>query len=266
MESINLKIILIIFFSIKSFAQVTFVSKISQDTIGYNQNLKVDFIANRDGDNWSFPNFENFEVLSGPLSSISQSWSNGRRTFKKSFKYIIKPKNKGQLVIPAASCEINGRIYKTLPLIVNVSSSISEIKKSNKKEKLNLKKSKANEILSSKEKLIVIPMQENSGGTFTIDCKINGLKLNFIFDTGASNVYISLTEALFMFKNGYLNKNDIKGTEYYSIANGDIEEGTVLNIRELEFGGQKLKNVKASVISELKAPLLLGQSRHNSKN
>jgi aspartyl protease family protein len=34
----------------------------------------------------------------------------------------------------------------------------------------------------------------------------------------------------------------------------------VLNIRELEFGGQKLKNVKASVISELKAPLLLGQS------
>ena len=93
MESINLKIILIIFFSIKSFAQVTFVSKISQDTIGYNQNLKVDFIANRDGDNWSFPNFENFEVLSGPLSSISQSWSNGRRTFKKSFKYIIKPKN-----------------------------------------------------------------------------------------------------------------------------------------------------------------------------
>lgn len=108
--------------------------------------------------------------------------------------------------------------------------------------------------------LIVIPMKKNKGGTFTIDCMVNGLKLNFIFDTGASNVSISLTEALFMLKNGYLSKNDLKGTEYYSIANGDIQEGTVLNIRELEFGGQKLRNVKASVIKELSAPLLLGQS------
>lgn len=108
--------------------------------------------------------------------------------------------------------------------------------------------------------LIVIPMKKNKGGTFTIDCVVNGLKLNFIFDTGASNVSISLTEALFMLKNGYLSKNDLKGTEYYSIANGDIQEGTVLNIRELEFGGQKLRNVRASVIKELGAPLLLGQS------
>jgi clan AA aspartic protease (TIGR02281 family) len=112
----------------------------------------------------------------------------------------------------------------------------------------------------SKNNQNVIQMIKNYGGTFTIPCKINNLSLNFIFDTGASDVSISLTEALFMFKNGYLNKDDVIGKEYYSIANGDITEGTTINIKKLEFGNFTLYNVKASISNELKAPLLLGQS------
>lgn len=105
-----------------------------------------------------------------------------------------------------------------------------------------------------------IQMTKNYGGTFTIACKVNDLPLNFVFDTGASDVSISMTEALFMFKNGYLNEKDITGTEYYSIANGEIQEGTTINLRKLEFGDFVLYNVKASISNELKAPLLLGQS------
>ena len=71
---------------------------------------------------------------------------------------------------------------------------------------------------------------------------------------------IYLTEALFMFKNDYLSENDIIGTQHYSIANGDIAEGTTIRIRKLEFGGLVLYNVDASIIHELEAPLLLGQS------
>ena len=71
---------------------------------------------------------------------------------------------------------------------------------------------------------------------------------------------ISSTEALFMLKNGYLTENDIVGTQKYMIANGDIEEGTTIIIRKLEFGGLLLQNVNASIVHELKAPLLLGQS------
>ena len=41
------------------------------------------------------------------------------------------------------------------------------------------------------------------GGVYTVPCKVNGLPLKFIFDTGASDVSISLTEAIFMLKNGY---------------------------------------------------------------
>lgn len=116
--------------------------------------------------------------------------------------------------------------------------------------------SSPNESYSTK----VIQMRKMPGGTFEIPCKVNGLPLKFIFDTGASDVSISLTEALFMLKNDYLSEGDIMGTQYYSIANGEIAEGTTIRIRKLEFGGLTLYNVDASIVHELEAPLLLGQS------
>jgi clan AA aspartic protease (TIGR02281 family) len=129
-----------------------------------------------------------------------------------------------------------------------------------KKETSTIVSTNNKKVNSSSNNSNVIQMQKNYGGTFTIPCKINNLSLKFIFDTGASDVSISLTEALFMLKNGYLNKDDIIGKEYYSIANGDITEGTTINIKKLEFGNFTLYNVKASISNELKAPLLLGQS------
>jgi aspartyl protease family protein len=44
------------------------------------------------------------------------------------------------------------------------------------------------------------------------------------------------------------------------IANGDIEVGTTIIFRKVDFGGLVLKNVKATVIENKNAPLLFGQS------
>lgn len=101
---------------------------------------------------------------------------------------------------------------------------------------------------------------KSEGGVSIIPCKVNGLNLNFIFDTGASEVSISLTEATFMLKNGYLDTNDIIGTSKYLDANGDISEGVVINLKEIEIAGLKLSNVRATIIKNMKAPLLLGQT------
>jgi clan AA aspartic protease (TIGR02281 family) len=109
-------------------------------------------------------------------------------------------------------------------------------------------------------KTVSIPMKVSGDGTYEVPCKINELGLNLIFDTGASDITISKTEAEFMLKNGYLSKNDITGTSSYMIANGDIEIGTTIVFRKVEFGGLVLKNVKASVIENKNAPLLFGQS------
>lgn len=98
------------------------------------------------------------------------------------------------------------------------------------------------------------------GGVTKVRCTINDLPLHFVFDTGAADVTISMTEANFMLKNDYIKPSDIIGSARYMDANGDITEGTVINLRKVDFGGLELDNVRASVIRNQKAPLLLGQS------
>lgn len=82
----------------------------------------------------------------------------------------------------------------------------------------------------------------------------------FIFDTGAGIVSISETEAFFLYKQGTLTKEDILGSGDFVDANGNISEGTIINLKTVEIGNQTLYNVKASVVHNLSAPLLLGQS------
>lgn len=98
------------------------------------------------------------------------------------------------------------------------------------------------------------------GGCASVKCTINELPLTFIFDTGASIVSLSQVEANFMLKNGYLKREDFAGSGRFVDANGDITEGTIVNLRNVDFGGMKLNNVRASVVRNQKAPLLLGQS------
>ena len=50
---------------------------------------------------------------------------------------------------------------------------------------------------------------ERHGNVYYVPGKVNGLSMKFIFDTGASNVCLSLTEALFMLKNGYIKEADL---------------------------------------------------------
>ena len=98
------------------------------------------------------------------------------------------------------------------------------------------------------------------GGVTKVKCTINGLPLHFVFDTGAADVTMSMVEANFMLKNDYIKPTDIVGSARYIDANGDISEGTIVNLRSVNFGGLELENVRASVVRNQKAPLLLGQS------
>lgn len=98
------------------------------------------------------------------------------------------------------------------------------------------------------------------GGVCKVKCTINDLPLHFVFDTGASDVTLSMVEATFMMKNDYLSDKDVIGSQHYMDANGEVSVGTIINLRKVNFGGLELKNVRASVVRNQKAPLLLGQS------
>jgi len=105
-----------------------------------------------------------------------------------------------------------------------------------------------------------VQMRKLNGGTYEVPCSINGLPLKFIFDTGASDVTISSVEAGFMLKNDYLTEKDFKGKRNYLNASGEITEGAVICLKEVQVGDVTLKNINASVVKNQKAPLLLGQS------
>lgn len=112
---------------------------------------------------------------------------------------------------------------------------------------------------AGEEKIVEVPFTAANGVT-KVDCTINGLPLNFVFDTGASDVTISQTEANFMYKNGYLNQKDVIGKQRYQTADGNISVGTTFMINHINFGGLELTGVRASVVANQKAPLLLGQT------
>ena len=101
---------------------------------------------------------------------------------------------------------------------------------------------------------------EKHGNVYYVPGKVNGLSMKFIFDTGASNVCLSLTEAIFMLKNGYIKESDIGEKGYSQIANGDVVENTKVILRNIEIGGITIKDVAAVISNSLDAPLLLGQS------
>lgn len=98
------------------------------------------------------------------------------------------------------------------------------------------------------------------GGVYYIPIVVNGSKMEFIFDTGASIISISQTEANYLYKQGTLTKDDFIGTQDFIDANGDISQGLLITLDKVQIGNKTLRNVKASIVNNTKAPLLLGQS------
>ena len=103
---------------------VNFEALVSKKSLGLNENLRVDFKMNKDGDNFNPPSFEGFRVVGGPNQSVSNMFVNGKRTFSKTFSYFLSPLEKGLITVGQATIEINGKIFKTLPVEVNVSESV----------------------------------------------------------------------------------------------------------------------------------------------
>ena len=103
---------------------ITFEMKLSKEKLGINERLRVEFAMNKDGDNFNPPAFDGFRVVMGPSQSISSSWINGKRSFSKSYSYILKPTVQGSFNIGQATIEIDGETYKTLPRKVQITAAV----------------------------------------------------------------------------------------------------------------------------------------------
>jgi aspartyl protease family protein len=105
-----------------------------------------------------------------------------------------------------------------------------------------------------------IVKMETEFGVKYIWIEINGLRLKFIFDTGASSICISSAEATVLYRQGTLQRDDILDIQYFQDATGRVSAGTRINLRTVKIGYRILRNIEAIVIDNSEAPLLLGQS------
>ncbi|MGJ8658266.1 MAG: BatD family protein [Cellulophaga fucicola] len=105
-------------------SEVTFSVKISKEKLGLNERLKVEFTTNKDGDNFTAPDFNGFNVLMGPSTAISRSWNNGVRKFSLSYSYILQPNKKGSITINPATITIGGQLYKSDAKTITVTEAV----------------------------------------------------------------------------------------------------------------------------------------------
>ena len=106
--------------------QVSFEAKASKNKLGLNERLRIDFEMNENGDNFNPPDFSGFLIVSGPQQSVSRSWVNGVQSFSKTYTYFLTPKKKGKIVLGQAEVNINGEVYKTSPLEIEITSAVEK--------------------------------------------------------------------------------------------------------------------------------------------
>ncbi len=103
---------------------VSFEAKVSKRSLGLNERLRVDFVMNENGDDFTPPTFSGFRIVGGPNQSISNSWVNGKKSFSKTYTYFLTPTQKGALSINQATIDIDGEIYKTTPVKITVTEAV----------------------------------------------------------------------------------------------------------------------------------------------
>lgn len=104
-----------------------------------------------------------------------------------------------------------------------------------------------------------IQLQKHVGG-FLVSGRVNGaVTVNFVLDTGASDVLIPDEVAQALARAGKLNRSDYIGTQTYILADGSRVPSKRILLRELTVGGETVSNVTAS-IGRARSPALLGQS------
>ena len=106
---------------------------------------------------------------------------------------------------------------------------------------------------------VLIPMKKQ-GGIYVVPVLINNtLTLDFMVDSGASDVTIPEDVVSVLVRTGTIKDTDFTGEQTYILADGSKVKSKTFRIRSLKVGDRVLENVLGSVAST-NGSLLLGQS------
>jgi len=103
---------------------VEFTSSVSKKNVRVGERFQVSFtLANGKGKEFDPPEFEGFQVLSGPNQSTSMNFINGNFSQSISYNYVLQATKEGELTIGAAFIVAGGNQLRADPITVYVTKS-----------------------------------------------------------------------------------------------------------------------------------------------
>jgi len=114
-------LVLLLFCTNLSFAQdLKFTAAVSSAQVATGEQFEVQFAVNGNGDRFTPPSFDGFQVLSGPNVSNSMTSINGNTTISIAYSYILAAIKEGSITIGSASMTVNGKRLQTNPIRMTV--------------------------------------------------------------------------------------------------------------------------------------------------
>jgi len=106
------------------FAQSVSFTATAKTAVRVGENFQLNYKVNAEGKGFNGPNFNNFQVLSGPNTSTNSSVQiiNGKVTSRADyiFAYILRATSEGTFTIPPATINVGGKNYTSNSLTIKV--------------------------------------------------------------------------------------------------------------------------------------------------
>lgn len=102
-------------------AQVSFKAVADAEKVTLDGYFEVRFVLQEArGNDFKPPNFQGFRVVSGPSKSVSTSVVNGVVSMSSSYAFTLEPRAVGKYTIDPASINVDGKIWKSNTLTIEV--------------------------------------------------------------------------------------------------------------------------------------------------
>jgi len=115
----------------------------SESVVEAGEIFQIKFEANAEVENFSPPDFEGLDVISGPMTSSFSSIQiiNGKQsqTVTNSYSYSVSCSEPGTITVKPAEITVDGNVYKSDSLQIKVVGNDSDVKSSPKQQKINTK-------------------------------------------------------------------------------------------------------------------------------
>lgn len=119
--------------------------------------------------------------------------------------------------------------------------------------------------LAAQAQSVVTLQPAGEDGLYTIETSVNGVGVRTYYTEENWFVSMSTTTYLFLYENGYINDEDVKGITTLKLPDGSNSKGAAFVIRNLKVGDHILvTDIPAFVVSKQTVPLIIGSSAFES--